>query len=341
MSEDQLRRIFAEGAPDWLEEPAMHGLGEEDVVGLLDTQGMYDLLALDYPARRSAVIERLRSERLIDDCQGALSIRRMGALLLGKDLTAFDSIARKRLRLVVYDGDSKLFTTLDHVFDQGYAVGFQAMVQFVMGQLPRNEAIKDALRVETALVDQIVVRELLANALIHQDFREAGTSPLVEVYDDRVEFSNPGDPIVPLDRFIDGYQSRNERMADLMRRMRICEEKSSGIDKVISSIESFQLPAPRFSTSFGRTEVVVFGGKPFEQMDRDERVRAAYQHCCLRYVMRKNMTNQSLRERFHLPESKVSTVSTVINQAIDAGLIRLDKSVGTSRKFSRYLPFWG
>ena len=32
---------------------------------------------------------------------------------------------------------------------------------------------------------------------------------MVEIYSNRVEISNPGEPIVPVERFIDGYQSRN------------------------------------------------------------------------------------------------------------------------------------
>ena len=66
---------------------------------------------------------------------------------------------------------------------------------------------------------------------------------MIEVYFNRAEISNPGDPIVPVEQFIDGYQSRNERLADLMRRMHICEEKSSGIDRVVHTAEVYQLPA--------------------------------------------------------------------------------------------------
>jgi len=40
MSEDQLRRIFAEGRPDWLEEHSEIGLDAEKVVELLDTQSL-------------------------------------------------------------------------------------------------------------------------------------------------------------------------------------------------------------------------------------------------------------------------------------------------------------
>ena len=49
MSEDQLRRIFAEGGPDWLEEFAVTGITEQDVAELLDTQGYFELLNLPYP----------------------------------------------------------------------------------------------------------------------------------------------------------------------------------------------------------------------------------------------------------------------------------------------------
>ena len=49
---------------------------------------------------------------------------------------------------------------------------------------------------------------------------------------------------MPVERFIDGYQSRNPRLADLMRRMGICEEKSSGIDRVVHAAESFSASGP-------------------------------------------------------------------------------------------------
>ena len=148
-------------------------------------------------------------------------------------------------------------------------------------------------------------------------------------------------PIVPAERFIDGYQSRNERLADLMRRMGVCEEKGSGIDRVVQAAETFQLPAPDFRTDGYRTMITIHGHRPFAEMDRADRVRACYQHCALRLVMDERMTNQTLRERFHLPEGKTAVVSQVIAATIEAGLIKSDERVGSSRKYARYLPFWG
>ena len=163
---------------------------------------------------------------------------------------------------------------------------------------------------------------------------------MIEIYSDRVEISNPGEPVVPVERFIDGYQSRNERLADLMRRLHICEEKSSGIDKVVTAAEVYQLPAPDFRAAHRRTVAIIFGPKKLEGMDRDDRMRACYQHCVLKWVMAQRMTNQTLRDRFKLPENKSAIVSQIISAALDAKLIKLDQAVGASRKYARYLPFW-
>lgn len=340
MSEDQLRRIFSEGQPDWLEEPSCSGLDAQDVVELLDTQTFFELLKLPYPTDRAGVLERLAGEKLIDHLGGSFSIRRIGALLMARRMHDFSDISRKAVRVIVYSGISKLQTKLDQIFTRGYAVGYQDLVQSIYAQLPQNEVIEHALRKELKLVPDVVIRELLANALIHQDFTCTGASVMIEIYSDRVEISNPGDPLVPVERFIDGYRSRNERFADLMRRLGICEEKSSGIDRVVEAAELYQLPAPDFHGGYQRTFVKLFGPRPFDQMDRNDRVRACYQHCALRWVMRERMTNQSLRYRFHLGEDKATITSQVIAATIDAGLIKPDASVGGSRKFARYLPFW-
>lgn len=82
------------------------------------------------------------------------------------------------------------------------------------------------------------------------------------------------------------------------------------------------------------------GPRAFADMSREDRIRACYQHASLRWVMGERMTNQSLRGRFHLPESKSASVSQVIAATIESGLIRADEAAGTSRKYARCLPFW-
>jgi ATP-dependent DNA helicase RecG len=311
-----------------------------NVIDLLDTQAFFELMRQPYPTDQIGVLDRLIRERLIDFVDGRYAVRRLGAILLAKRLERFPHLGRKAPRVIVYNGTSKLQTRIDQTGNRGYAVGFSGLHQFVMTQLPQNEIIENALRRQVKLLPDESIRELIANALVHQDFSITGAAPTIEVYANRVELSNPGEPVVPVERFIDGYQSRNERLADLMRRMRICEEKSSGIDRVVHGAEVFQLPAPDFRVGHRRTVVTVYGPKPFDEMDRNDRVRACYQHCALKWVVSEKMTNQSLRARFGLPEPKAAVTSQIIAATLDAGLVKVDETVGGSRKYARYVPFW-
>lgn len=341
MSSDQLKRIFAEGGPDWFDRPARAGASAEEVVALLDTQSFFDLMKLPYPTSRDGVLERLAQERLIERKADGWNITNLAAILLAKRLDAFSpELARKAPRVVIYQGVNKLATRYDEPEHQGYAVGFEKLVDFVHSSAPRNHFVEQALRDEVKMFPRQAIRELVANALVHQSFEATGQSVMVEMYADRLEVSNPGLPPIKVERFIDEFRSRNERLAELLRRMRVCEEKGSGIDKVVHLAEVFQLPAPDFRTSETRTTAVLFAHQDFAEMSKPDRIRACYQHCALKYVSNERMSNQSLRERFRLPESKAATASQVIGATKEAGLIKTDESDTTSTRYARYLPFW-
>ena len=179
MSEDQLRKIFAEGQPSWLENPALKDVSAQDVVQLLDTQTYFDLMRLPYPTDQAGVLARLLDERLIERSAAGFNILHIGAVLLAKNMRQFPDISRKAVRVIVYAGESKMQTVSDVTGERGYAVGFAGLVQYVMGKLPQNEVIEGAIRKEVKLLPEVVVRELLANALIHQEFDMGGASPVV------------------------------------------------------------------------------------------------------------------------------------------------------------------
>jgi predicted HTH transcriptional regulator len=98
---------------------------------------------------------------------------------------------------------------------------------------------------------------------------------MIEIFDSRMEISNPGRPLISPLRFIDEPpHSRNEEIAFLMRRMNFCEERGSGIDKVIFNIELYQLPAPDFRIAENNTIAILFGPRPLIKMSKQERIRA-------------------------------------------------------------------
>lgn len=341
MTPDLLKRIFAEDQQDWFCQPARSHASPDEVIDLLDTQTYFELLKLPYPSHRDAVLERLQGDQLLQKTPQGWTIPNLSAILLARQLESFSpTLARKAPRVIIYEGTGKIKTRLEQTGTKGYAVGFDGLVNFVHDLAPQNRVIEEVLREEVKMFPPQALRELIANALIHQDFLATGASVMIEMYDDRVEISNPGIPFIKVERFIDEYRSRNEQLADIMRRFGICEEKGSGIDKVISAAEKFQLPAPDFRVGEIRTTSILFAHQDFGKMSQSDRIRACYQHCCLLYVDNQRMSNQTLRNRFCLNESKNNTVSQVIGATKEAGLIKLDESESKSTRYARYLPFW-
>ena len=128
-------------------------------------------------------------------------------------------------------------------------------------------------------------------------------------------------------------------LASLMRRFRICEERGSGIDKVVFQIEFHQLPAPLFEVPQGSTRAVLFAPKPLSQMDKDERIRACYQHACLKYVTRSYLTNASVRKRFGIDDKNSAIASRLIKEAVEAGIVA-QYDPKASKKYMKYVPYW-
>lgn len=339
MSPDQLRVIFDEGKPEWALRAARAECSADDVVELLDTHSYFAMLQERYPSTRETVLERLEDARIVQRAGPAWEITNLGALLFARRLQSFGDLARKAARVVRYDGRNKVQTLVDQEGAKGYASGFQGLMEYIHQQLPLREEIGLALRANHDPYPQLALRELTANALVHQDMDAPG-QVMIEIYDDRVEFSNPGEPITPVDQFINLFRSRNERMANTMRRLRICEEKGSGIDKVIDAIEREQLPPPEFRSDGQRTYAVLLAPRSLEDMDIKERVRAAYQHCCLQFLSKSQMTNATLRKRFRLSDDKTDVTSRIIAEALSEKLIRLDDPESKSKKHRKYVPFW-
>jgi ATP-dependent DNA helicase RecG len=340
MSEDRLRQIFDEGKPDWLSEISKTGCSSDDIVRLLDTQSYYDLQENVYPSTRDEVLRKFEDKGFIQASETGWNITRMGGLLFAKRIEEFPDLQPKIPRVIVYEGMGKLRTRLDQQGPKGYAVGFSGLIDFIMSQTPQSEVMSKALRKEIKMFPEDAVRELVANALIHQDFQQDGPSVRVEMYEDRIEVSNLGLPPISTERFIDEDKSRNERLAEIMRRLRICERKGSGFDRVVDAAEVYQLPAPDIRLGEVRTSVILYAHKSFNDMDRDDRIRATYQHCCLRFVMRQKMTNQSLRNRFQLPDNKTEPVSRAIRDTLDAKYIKVADPTVTSTRYRSYIPFW-
>jgi len=314
----------------------------DQVLALLDYPEYFRLMGQALPDNRAAILDRLSAEKIIrPSSRSGYDITNVGAILFARHLSEFGRLARKALRVIQYKGSNRVETIKEQPGDKGYAIGFQGAIRYINDLLPQNEQVGQAVRTEVRMYPEIAIRELVANAIIHQDFNVAGAGPTVEIFSDRMEITNPGVPLIDTLRFIDEPpRSRNEVLAALMRRMRMCEERGSGIDKVIFHVEVFQLPAPDFRTAGNSTVAVLYGPRLFSRMDREERIRACYQHACLLYVSGKRMSNASLRKRLGIKDANYPLASRIIRDTIKVGLAKSHGEGVGSRRDATYVPFW-
>lgn len=325
----------------WETDVAKQFVTADEVLNLIDYPKYFELNKIPLPDNRAGIFERLAADDIIEKDVGQnWNITNLGAILFAKRLSDISgSIARKGVRFVQYDGATKADTVVNrHDGAMGYANGFEGLMTYINGLLPKNEHIGQALREETTLYPEIALRELVANAIIHQDMTVTGAGPQIEMFSDRIEITNPGEPLVDPNRFLDlPPRSRNEALASSMRRMGFCEEQGSGVDKVLFAVELHQMPAPDFRHEHDSVKVVLYAPRRFADMTPTERVRACYLHAALKWVNGDRMKNATLCERFGINSKNAAQASNVIRQTLEGNLI---KHADPEHPRAGYLPFW-
>jgi predicted HTH transcriptional regulator len=324
------------------EQIAKPNLSDQEVLDWLDYKRFYERLDKNTPKATDTIISTLIEYGFILQDGDTFSITNLGAILLANDLTKFSHLKGKIVRILRYTGTNNLVLDKSYTETSGYAVAFEDMVDYIMKNLPQQEIIKEAIRKNKTEIPRTTIREFLANALVHQDFSISGTHVMVEIFTDRVVMTNPGTPLNDVNRFIDfPPQSRNEDMAQSLLLLNICERRGSGVDRAIEALETALMPPPEFTKGDFFTRVFIYGAQKLSAMSKQNKIRACYQHCCLLYENKKEMTNQSVRERFEIDKKNFSIASRIINDALDAGLIKLADPENVSRKFASYVPHYG
>jgi ATP-dependent DNA helicase recG-like protein len=307
--------------------------GRHDVVREMDR--------IDTPARLEIThfVEHTILGLIREDMEGKYDITNLGAILFAADIEAFPSIARKSVRVIRYIGKDKRASSGEIEGKRGYAAGFARLMSYIKKALPTEEVYNNGVRTTQAVYPETAIREVIANALIHQDFTFAGAGPVVEMYADRIEVTNPGHSLIEVDRLIDERRSRNEKLAATIRSLGLCEERGGGLDKAIIEIELKNLPAPNFISSENSMRVVLFGPKDFSELSKEEKLRACFFHCVLCWIKNDYMNNTTLRNRFGLEQDEYQSVSTIISECVKKKrIIPADPNQGN--RYAKYVPYW-
>lgn len=321
---------------------AKENVSFEEVFKLLDLKLYFGLLDSDISEEN--VINQMIGDKLLKrSVNNNFDITNLAAYAFAKDMRNFPNLLNRTVRITQYRGNKKLDTA---IFDargrMGIINSFKNIVVNIMNRVPYREDYSEGKRIDIPIFPEIAVRELVANELVHQDFTIEGMSPTIEIFSDKLVFTNPGNPLIPTERFLDVPPvSRNNDLANLMEKFHIVESRGTGIDKVVNALENNGLPSLDINVPTSRATVITIkSAKSFKDMSITERTNSIYWNACLNYVEDKQISNKTIRDTFKLASRDSSLVSKAVNNAVEAKKIKIyDPNVG--RKFSRYIPFWG
>ncbi len=324
----------------WEKGVAETNISEADVLQAIDVEGYFSLLGQKRPESTIDIINKLLLERVIErSSRNGFDVTNLGAVLFARQISAFEGVKRKSIRVIQYDGRARTRTIKELEGSKGYATGFHGLIKYLMEILPQKERIEGGFRRSYSEYRDEMIREAVANALIHQDFAITGAGPMIEIFRDRIEITNSGHPLIEPSRFIDmPPRSRNEQLAGMMRRINICEERGSGVDKIIEGAEANVLPAPDFKVEGHNSKTIIYAPRLFRETSPTERIRACYQHSVMRYMGGDRMTNSSLRLRLGIDDRNAAQVSRILNEAMEQRHIKQSDSWST--RSGTYVPIW-
>ena len=194
------------------------------------------------------------------------------AKTIPKNKSPYNRYAIRCIRYAGSDPSSKIIDaidisgTLDSQIDDAY--------KFVLKNIAKNALIVGTKRVERYEYPEEGIRELIANAIIHRDYKIIETYTQIRVFQDRIEIANPGSlpPGVTVDNIKEAQFSRNSMIAARLKDMRYLEEYGRGIDIVIKKMFEWGLPEPFFRNSVNSFEAILLGNVYCDLNDRQVKI---------------------------------------------------------------------
>ncbi len=258
----------------------------------------------------------LKNIGIIKECDNSLKATIAGYLIFAKENPQNKlQFERYKIRCVRYRGSG----AASDILDKADIVGtldeqIDAMEAFVLRNIKNSAKIVGTKRVERYEYPKEAIREVVANAVIHRDYRITETYTHIKVFDDRIEVLNPGNlpPGVTVENIKDAQESRNRVIAARLNEMDYLEEYGRGIDIVFAKMSEWKLLPPIFKNTSNSFKVIL-PGEPLSQLN--ERQLVIWQ--CL---MDKRKITRKETEVL-LPDTPEATLRADLAKMRDIGLL--------------------
>lgn len=158
-------------------------------------------------------------------------------------------IAHSLITCVAYKGNTKVDIIDKKTFDLDIITNIDQGLEFIKRHLNLSYTIRGTQRTEGLEIPEVALREAIVNAVVHRNYFEKGAVVMVEIFDNRVEISNPGGlpKGFPVEEFGKRTLARNPLMASLLTRARYIEKLGTGVPRIRELMQKATLPAPVFT----------------------------------------------------------------------------------------------
>lgn len=226
------------------------------------------------PAQQQALLQALRAsdrvkpsvkektdDELLDHYQLTQGpwLTHLGVLCMGRQHQRAQLTSAPVVQFIKYD---ELGQKVNKLVWDDHTLSPMALIEAVWAEVPdfreRYELPDGLYRQHVPAFDEVVVRELLVNALVHRPYTQRGDI-FLNLHPDRLEVVNPGPlPLgVTPQNVLHTTVRRNEHLARLFHDLKLMEREGSGFDKVYEVLLSQGRPAPELTETHDRVQVTV------------------------------------------------------------------------------------
>ncbi|MDP2974012.1 MAG: ATP-binding protein [Candidatus Diapherotrites archaeon] len=166
-------------------------------------------------------------------------------LFFGKNPSRF--IPQGIITCVLYKGMDKARIIDKKDFKSDVVSNYSEAFNFLYRNLKLRYEIKGfGPRKEILEIPEEALKEAIINSICHRDYGEKGAVTQIDIFDDRVEISNPGGLIFKESDFGKRSFSRNPLLFGLLQQIELVEHVGSGIGRIRKALLEAGLPKPKF-----------------------------------------------------------------------------------------------
>jgi len=220
----------------------------EEMTNIDFAQKDFDLKKFTEFIKKSNLSETLSTQELLarfELVNQKGEFKNAAILLFGKTPSKF--IPQGIITCVLYKGTGKVIILDKKDFSSDILSNYTDTINFLYKNLRLRYEIKGfGPRKEILEIPEEALKEAIINAIVHRDYFEKGAVIQIDIFDDRVEISNPGTLLVKEADFGKKSISRNPLIFGLLQRIDLVEHVGSGIMRIRETISKAGLVAPKF-----------------------------------------------------------------------------------------------